>query len=168
MVREWRGVREIAHSGSTAGYRAYLAHYPEAGLSIAMQCNTGSSDYVELGRKFAEVFLADRLTPAPARPQVQPPRLVSVTLDAATREALRGRWHDAETGALVLLEPWDRGVLLRVPYSPVASFTALSADSLQAGSERAIALERDASGRVTALRYHNGRVLNIRFTKVAP
>jgi hypothetical protein len=37
MVRPWRGVREIAHSGSTAGYRAYLAHYPDYGLSVAMQ-----------------------------------------------------------------------------------------------------------------------------------
>jgi CubicO group peptidase (beta-lactamase class C family) len=168
MVREWRGVREIAHSGSTAGYRAYLAHYPDAGLSIAMQCNAGNGDYVDLGRKFAAVFLGNRLQPEPVRPQVQPPRRVSIALDDATRAALNGRWHDAETGATVLVESWDRGVLLRIPYAPVVSFSALTTDSLQAGGERAMGIERDASGRVAALRYHNGRVLNVRFTKVAP
>jgi CubicO group peptidase (beta-lactamase class C family) len=168
MVREWRGVREIAHSGSTAGYRAYLAHYPEAAVSIAMQCNAGNGDYVDLGRKFAAVFLADRLTPEVARPRVQPARRVNLALDGATSAALAGRWHDAETDATVLIEPWERGVLLRIPYSPVVSFAALSADSLQAEGERAMGLERDANGRVTALRYHNGRVLNIRFTKVTP
>ena len=168
MVREWRGVREIAHSGSTAGYRAYLAHYPEAGLSIAMQCNAGNGDYVDLGRKFAAVFLADRLVPEQPRPQIQPPRRVNIALDDDTRTALAGRWHDAETDATILVEPWDRGVLLRIPYSPIVSFVALTPDSLQAGGERAIGIERDASGRVTALRYHNGRVLNIRFTKVVP
>jgi CubicO group peptidase (beta-lactamase class C family) len=36
-VRTFRGVREIGHSGSTAGYRAFLAHYPDYGLSVAMQ-----------------------------------------------------------------------------------------------------------------------------------
>jgi CubicO group peptidase (beta-lactamase class C family) len=168
MVREWRGVREVAHSGSTAGYRAYLAHYPEVGLSIAMQCNAGNVDYVDLGRKFAAVFLADRLTPESPRPQAQPPRRVNVALDDATRTALNGRWHDAETDATILVESWDRGVLLRIPHSPIVSFVALSADSLQAGGARAMGVERDANGRVTALRYHNGRVLNIRFTKVAP
>lgn len=168
MARNWRGVREIAHSGSTAGYRAYLAHYPEAGLSIAMQCNAGNGDYVDLGRKFAAVFLGNRLQPESVRPQVQPPRRVNIALDDATRAALNGRWHDAETGATVLVESWDRGVLLRIPYAPIVSFSALSPDSLQAGGERAMGVERDAAGGVTALRYHNGRVLNIRFTKVAP
>ena len=168
MVREWRGVREIAHSGSTAGYRAYLAHYPDAGLSIAMQCNAGNADYVELGRKVAAAFLADRLAPEQPRPQVQPPRRVNIALDDATRVALTGRWHDAETDATLLVESWDRGVTLRIPYSPIVSFVALSPDSLQAGGERAMGIERDAAGRVTALRYHNGRVLNIRLTKVTP
>jgi CubicO group peptidase (beta-lactamase class C family) len=168
MAREWRGVREIAHSGSTAGYRAYLAHYPETGLSIAMQCNTGNGDYVDLGRKFAAVFLGNRLQPEPVRPQVQPPRRVNIALDDATRAALTGSWHDAETGATVRVESWDRGVLLRIPHAPMVSFAALSPDSLQAGGERAMGVERDAAGRVMALRYHNGRVLNIRFTKVTP
>lgn len=168
MVRDWRGVREIAHSGSTAGYRAYLAHYPEAGLSVAMQCNAGNADYVDLGRKMAAVFLADRLAPEYPRPAAPTPRRVNIALDDATRAALTGRWHDAETDATILVESWDRGVLLRIPYSPIVSFMALSADSLQAGGERAIGIERDAAGRVSALRYHNGRVLNIRFTKVTP
>ncbi len=168
MVRDWRGVREIAHSGSTAGYRAYLAHYPEVGLSIAMQCNAGNGDYVDLGHKLAAVFLGNRLQPEPVRPAVQPPRQVNIALDDATRAALSGRWHDAETGATILVESWDRGVLLRIPFAPVVSFVALSLDSLHAGGARGLGIERDASGRVTALRYHNGRVLNVRFTKVAP
>lgn len=168
MVRDWRGVREIAHSGSTAGYRAYLAHYPDVGLSVAMQCNAGNTDYVELGRRFAAVFLADRLAPEPPRAPAPPPRRVAVELDAATRAALDGHWTDAETGATVRVESSDRGILLRVPRSPVVSFSALTADSLQAGGDRAIGIERDASGRIAAFRYHNGRVLNIRFTKREP
>lgn len=168
MVREWRGVREIAHSGSTAGYRAYLAHYPDAGLSIAVQCNAGNGDYAEMGRKLAAVFLGGRLQREAPRPQVLPPRRTEAALAAATRESLDGRWYDAETGATIDVASTERGAIMRIPFAPVIAFTAVAADSLHAGSERALGLQRDADGRVTALRYHHGRVRNIRFTKLTP
>ena len=38
-VRTYRGTREVSHSGSTGGYRAWLARYPDERLSVAMLCN---------------------------------------------------------------------------------------------------------------------------------
>ncbi len=35
------GMREISHSGSTAGYRTWLARYPDEKASIAVMCNAG-------------------------------------------------------------------------------------------------------------------------------
>lgn len=52
----FHGVDEIAHSGSTAGYRAWLGRYPEYRLSIAMLCNGGNAD-TGMGRKVAALFL---------------------------------------------------------------------------------------------------------------
>lgn len=41
IVDEFRGTKQIAHSGATAGYRAYLARYPDQrDLSVAVLCNT--------------------------------------------------------------------------------------------------------------------------------
>lgn len=41
VVDDYRGTKQIAHSGATAGYRAYLARYPEQrDLSVAVLCNT--------------------------------------------------------------------------------------------------------------------------------
>jgi YD repeat-containing protein len=34
------GQREVSHSGSTAGYQTFLTRFPDAGLSIAVLCNT--------------------------------------------------------------------------------------------------------------------------------
>jgi CubicO group peptidase (beta-lactamase class C family) len=57
------GVREISHGGSTAGYRTFLARYPEAQrLSVALLCNAATANATGLARRVADVFL-----PAPAR-----------------------------------------------------------------------------------------------------
>jgi CubicO group peptidase (beta-lactamase class C family) len=164
MVRDWRGVREIAHSGSTAGYRAYLAHYPDYGLSVAMQCNAGNADYVEMGRRLAEVFLADRLGPEPTR-IVRDPVRVAYALPSSALSGLAGQWRDAETGAVVTLVPEDSAVVMRYPPARQVRFSPVAEDSLMGGG-RAMAIVRDASGRPIGFRYHAGRVLNIRFDRL--
>lgn len=164
MVRQWRGVREIAHSGSTAGYRAYLAHYPDYGLSLAMLCNAGNGDYVDLGRRLAEVFLADRLGPEPSR-TVRDPSRVAYALPSSALAGLLGDWRDAETGAVVTLVPEDSAVVMRYPPAQRVRFTPAAEDSLMAGG-RAIAIVRDASGRPVRFRYHAGRVLHVVFDRL--
>ena len=57
MVESYRGVREIAHSGTTAGYRAWLARYPDSQLSIALLCNAGNAETRELARAVADLLL---------------------------------------------------------------------------------------------------------------
>ena len=38
-VGSYKGIKEVAHSGGTAGYQTYLARFPEKKLSIAAMCN---------------------------------------------------------------------------------------------------------------------------------
>ncbi len=38
-VGSYKGMKEIAHSGGTAGYQTYLARFPEKKLSVAALCN---------------------------------------------------------------------------------------------------------------------------------
>jgi CubicO group peptidase (beta-lactamase class C family) len=51
------GFHEISHSGATAGYRAWLAYYPEKKLSVVILSNDGSFSPVPTGRAIAEIFL---------------------------------------------------------------------------------------------------------------
>lgn len=57
MVLHWKGLNEVSHSGSTAGYQAWLGRYPEQGLSIAVLCNLASANATELGHRVADVYL---------------------------------------------------------------------------------------------------------------
>ena len=132
-----------------------------------MQCNAGNPNYVTLGRRLAEVFLEDRLTPAVADAPSAPTRRVAYALPPAALAALAGRWRDAETGAVVELTPEDSAVVMTYPVARRVRFTPVAEDSLMAGG-RAIAIERDADGAPIAVRYHAGRVLGIRFTRVEP
>jgi CubicO group peptidase (beta-lactamase class C family) len=39
VVDDYKGIKQVAHSGGTAGYQTYLARFPEKKLSIAALCN---------------------------------------------------------------------------------------------------------------------------------
>jgi CubicO group peptidase (beta-lactamase class C family) len=67
-VNTFNGMEEISHSGSTAGYRSWLAYYPEKNLSVTYLSNDGSKSPVEAGKQIAEIFLgkeADKRTEIP-------------------------------------------------------------------------------------------------------
>ena len=56
-VTQWRGVAEVSHSGSTAGYQAWLGRYPDQRLSVAVLCNVTSAAATRLGHQVAAVYL---------------------------------------------------------------------------------------------------------------
>ncbi len=56
MVDQLNKFKEISHSGATAGYRAWLAYYPEKKLSVVLLSNTGNFS-VGVGREIAAIFL---------------------------------------------------------------------------------------------------------------
>jgi CubicO group peptidase (beta-lactamase class C family) len=56
-IGRYRGVREVSHSGATAGYRAYLVNYPESQVSVAVLCNAGSANPTQSGHAVADIYL---------------------------------------------------------------------------------------------------------------
>lgn len=163
MVRDWRGVREVAHSGSTAGYRAYLARYPAQDLIVAMQCNAGNGDYVQLARSVAAVFLGDALAPIVAAPVApSPPRREAVV--GREFRPLVGRWVDAETGGELAIAEADSGVTVTTLRGRRIPMRGETRDRLVGGGW-SFTVERDRRGAVQALRLDAGRVLGLRLTK---
>jgi len=57
MIGEWNGYNEISHSGSTAGYRGWLAWYPDKKLSVVILSNYSAFNPTLAGRAIASVFL---------------------------------------------------------------------------------------------------------------
>ncbi|MFN8666826.1 MAG: serine hydrolase [Gemmatimonadaceae bacterium] len=88
QVNPWSdGVREVSHSGSTAGYRTFLARYPEARTSVAVWCNAANANAVQLGRAVAELFV----------PRTAAARAAVTPIAAASRERIVGMYRAPRT-----------------------------------------------------------------------
>ena len=51
------GIREVTHGGATAGYRTWLARYPERRTSVAVLCNLASANATSLGNQAMNVLM---------------------------------------------------------------------------------------------------------------
>ena len=93
----YRGARVVDHTGSDAGYRAYLGRLPEQGLAIAIACNAATANTTQLARGVTDAFLGSTLAPVaapstPARanvPAAQVRRRAGVYLQPTTMQIVR-------------------------------------------------------------------------------
>jgi CubicO group peptidase (beta-lactamase class C family) len=121
VVGESFGVPSITHTGSTAGYRAFIGRYPDQQLSVAMLCNASNVPTGATGGRVARVFLGERATDAPA------PAAVPVPEGFAAR--LAGLYRDPVTGFTKTLRA--RGTTLREGPTTLAP---VSEDRVQVGA----------------------------------
>jgi CubicO group peptidase (beta-lactamase class C family) len=61
FIKSFMGLREVNHSGSTAGYRAYLTRYPDQHVSVAVLCNVSSGAAERYAHGVAALCLADAI-----------------------------------------------------------------------------------------------------------
>jgi CubicO group peptidase (beta-lactamase class C family) len=62
-IGQYKGVREVDHNGSTAGYRAELARFPDQHVSVAVLCNASSADPTSYAHAVADLYLSDHSGP---------------------------------------------------------------------------------------------------------
>jgi len=92
-VEEYRGLKEVHHSGGTAGYRGYLTRFPDHGVAISIMCNDANASPRRLAHGVADLYLADAITQdesgaAPATVELEPELLAP----------LAGTYRDTRTG----------------------------------------------------------------------
>lgn len=137
MIDERRGVRQIDHSGSTAGYLAHLARYPDQHVSVAVLCNVSNAGATPRAYEVADLYLADRaqLKPAPKAATTLTPddlsraeglyrsnpegRTLSIAKESGVLRLERGPALIAQSGTRFVTEggdrfEWDRPGHLRV------------------------------------------------------
>jgi CubicO group peptidase (beta-lactamase class C family) len=138
-VNDYRGLREISHSGSTAGYGTYLARYPEQNdLSIAVMCNVAGAGATGLTHA-----LVDAMVPGLARATAPD----TVRTDAAAIARLAGIYRDTRTNTVTVLDT-ARGRLRR---DGGTAFLTLRDGSYQMGGTR-VRFTTAAGGQPVSLR----------------
>ena len=101
-ISQDHGRRLVSHSGSTAGYKAWLARYPDQKISIALMCNNGGVDPVAMGEGIAEqaVLAAGH---APAQADVSAPQAVAAAQAPGDLTPYQGLFRDLVSGDLIRL-----------------------------------------------------------------
>ncbi len=99
QVGSYRGMRDVSHGGSTAGYQTYLARYPDRKVSVAVLCNGTSPSAAGLARSVTDEIFGP--FPAPAQPQVvqmseeKLKRFVGLWRETATHQPVRFTFDNA-------------------------------------------------------------------------
>ena len=144
VVSEHKGVREVSHGGSTAGYQTFLSRYPGERLSIAVLSNVSGSNPARLAHEVADIFLAGKIK-EPAKP-------VAVPVPAATLKGYLGVYREPLTDAAVKVALDKDGKTLRIgglPVVPLSATTFAATDGsrqavFEAGPVGAPMLRREA------------------------
>jgi hypothetical protein len=133
VVGTYKGLREVGHSGATAGYRTDLLRYPDQHTSVAVLCNAGNANAVAYAHDVADLYLAASLKPStPSETH---------TLTAAEAEAVEGLYRNTATGTTL------RIVRAEAPAGGPSSASASPASP--ASSPAAIALRLDRGPALT-------------------
>lgn len=165
-VRPLDGVKNIYHSGSTAGYRAHLNRFPESQTSVAVLCNASDGEATRAANDVSRLYLgkapAGRTigggttgeTGAPKPEPVPPPSLSDFAGDY---------WSDeAETKLTALIER-NRLALRRRP-GMLIELDFVGKDTFR-GQIGTVTFHRSATGAVEALSIKQDRVWDLRFAR---
>lgn len=147
VVTTYKGLREISHGGSTAGYQTFLLRFPPERLSIAVLSNVSASGPARLAHEVADIYLAGKIK-EPAKP-------VAAAVPAETLKRYAGVYREPLTDAALRIELDKDGKTLRFagqPVIPLSPTTFTVAD----GSRQAV-FEPAAAGAPLRMRESDGR-----------
>lgn len=124
FIDTWLGFNEISHSGATAGYRAWLAYYPQQKLSIVALSNDAGFNPTSIGRQIAEVLLDNpkSQTASETKPSAD------VSLSDVDLKKFEGTWRSIRH--LEVVSFTQQGKILYQDQKPV---TVLHRDTLFSG-----------------------------------
>jgi CubicO group peptidase (beta-lactamase class C family) len=158
FVGQHRGAREVSHSGATAGYRAFLARYPEHGFSVAVLCNAAMASPTQLAYRVVDAYIGGELRSTAIVSTAQAPPAP----DPRMLERRMGTYRSRRTGEP--LRVMMGGGALRIEGGPFLS--AEGPDVFRAGSARLEFV--DVDGRSRLLRMIDADADTMEYERVNP
>ncbi|MGE5361194.1 MAG: serine hydrolase domain-containing protein, partial [Bacteroidales bacterium] len=147
-VRQYKAVREVGHGGATAGYRAYLARYPEQHVSVAVLCNAGAASFAErYAHGVADLYLGEAIKPKPVpggNPIANDDRPITDAMKARA-----GLYRNTLTGAPLIIEASGPRFLLSTGGPATEIFWESDSTMTTRNGERHF--EFDATGLLSAM-----------------
>jgi CubicO group peptidase (beta-lactamase class C family) len=148
-IAPYKGMREVGHSGSTAGYRAYVADYPDQRVSVAVLCNVSSGNATQYAHAVADIYLGSAIVDQAGGSRGQRAgdggrTVSSYALTPADLDAAAGLYRDVTTGEPLRIVKEGSGLRLEGG----AALQAESGSRFTAAAGRTVELEQGGRLRV--------------------
>ena len=169
-IGKYYGYEEIAHSGSTAGYRAWLAWYPQKRLSVVLLSNYAQFQPVQVGREIAAIFVGEE-SASPAQPVAKADengngdtKDANAKRDRKSLAQYEGTYFSDEAGSTTFIIKLT-GDKLEVRRKAGESFrlTSLSGDRFTSDGNGEYIFTRDRRGKVNGFKVSVMRASDIPF-----
>ena len=163
MIGKWNGFEEISHSGSTGGYRAWLAWYPEKKLSVAILSNYASVEPTGAGRNIAAIFMGRAAPQSTANtPRTDTERFTPT----ANMEDYAGNYYSDDVDVTYRIEIREGEVWVYRKAGDTYRLTPAENDGFSSAGNGTYKFLRDRRGRVTGFTISVSRAIDVPFRKL--
>jgi hypothetical protein len=166
---EYKGLKAVAHGGGFMGFRTEMIRFPEQRFTAICLCNVGSANPGALARQVADIYLADRLKPAEAKPNSAPaapapPQTLTLTADQLSEYT--GVYYSEELDATYRIVVEAGNLIIKTRNAPRAILSANTTDEFRRlGST--LRFVRNDQRQITGFTLNGGRSTGIQFVRKA-
>jgi CubicO group peptidase (beta-lactamase class C family) len=173
-VGKYKELMTVSHSGSWAGFRSHLIHFPEQRFGVVILSNLAGIDTGSLARQVTDIYLADQIAPeepiaAPKNAKTEQEKPALAEVDPSVYNEYVGDYYCDELGTTYTISIKDNQLVAKHRRHDDIPLTR-SGDHF-IGEQwffSEIRFQRDGKNRVTGFRLTGGRVRNLRFDKQIP
>lgn len=169
FFRRYRGLTLYNHTGGDAGFRTYLARFPEQNMTFIVLSNLKSFQSLKTGLDVAELYLADALAPRQAETQsgqntAEPSGHITTAAELA---AYSGNYISTELATAYSVAVVDGSLVMSHPRLADIQLTATGKDRFTGQIWFAVELEfvRDKHNSISGFKVSNFGAKNVLFSK---
>ena len=160
-VRPLDGVKNIYHSGSTAGYRAHLNRFPDSHTSVAVLCNGSDGNATDAANSVSRLYLGKPGIIGGVVPGIRAP----APFAPANLQELLGEYR-SEEAEVTLTALIDKGRLaLRRRPGVLIELQQTGRDTFRGQQLGTVTFRRNSAGAVEGLSINQDRVWDLRFVR---
>lgn len=164
MIGKLNGYTEISHSGSTAGYRAWLAWYPEKRVSVAILSNYASFNPTVAGRAVAGLFVGEVAQPGPAERSRQEKRQ---SYENSNLHNYTGTYYSEDIDAIFKISLNNGVPEVYRKAGDRFDLISVAKDEFSTSADGYFKFFRDKKGRVTGFTLSVSRAENVPFKRIS-
>ena len=124
-VNKYKGLDQIGHGGADAGYRTYLARFPEQRFSVVVFSNYASFNPSAISLKVVDMYLADELLAEENEEAKSKEEMDDISIDEDTLKAYLGD-YELQPGFIVKIDMEEGGLIAQATGQEVVKLKPLS------------------------------------------